>query len=238
VTFENEFTVQAPIDQVWTTLLDLERVAPCMPGAEVTERVGDDAYKVSVRVKVGPMAMTYRGEVQIVDRDDARRAATMQVKAKEARGQGTADARVRMSLAEEASGGTRATIETEVQMSGKVAAMGQSVIGDVSARLIQTFAGNLAEMLSENGGAPGAAAAEPATAAGLAGKQAEATRSPTRTSPPLSRRPPDPENALPASELVAAVIAGRLENPRTLLAVALVFAIVFLLIGFVIGRIA
>jgi hypothetical protein len=143
-----------------------------------------------------------------------------------------------MSLAEGESGGTRATIETDVQMSGKVAAMGQSVIGDVSARLIQTFAGNLAEMLSENGGAPGAAAAEPATAAGLAETQAEATPAPTRASPPVSRRPPDSENALPAGELVAAVIAGRLENPRTLLAVALVFAFVFLLIGFVIGRIA
>jgi carbon monoxide dehydrogenase subunit G len=238
VTFENEFTVQAPIDEVWATLLDLERVAPCMPGAEVTERVGDDAYKVSVRVKLGPMSMTYRGEVQIVDRDDASRAATMQVKAKEARGQGTADARVRMSLAEEESGGTRATIDTDVQMSGKVAAMGQSVIGDVSARLIQTFAGNLAEMLSENGGAAGASLAEPATAAALSDVPAEPTPTPTRASPPPSRRQPDAENALPAGELVAAVIVGRLQNPRTLLAVALVFAIVFLLIGFVIGRLA
>jgi carbon monoxide dehydrogenase subunit G len=237
LTFENEFTVQAPIDQVWATLLDLERVAPCMPGAEVTERVADDAYKVAVRVKVGPMSMTYRGEVQIVDRDDAGRAATMHVKAKEARGQGTADARVRMSLAEEESGGTRATIDTEVQMSGKVAAMGQSVIGDVSARLIETFAANLAGMLSDNGAAPGAGAREPVAADGLPGVPAEATAAPTRASQPV-RRQPAAETALPAGELVAAVIAGRLQNPRTLLVVILVFAIAFLLVGFVVGRLA
>ena len=103
--FENAFTVDAPVDEVWRTLLDVERVAPCMPGAEVTERIGDDAYKVSVKVKVGPMSMTYRGEVQIVDRDEQERRATMHVKAKEARGQGTADADVHMSLAEEAGKG-------------------------------------------------------------------------------------------------------------------------------------
>ena len=123
--FENAFTVEAPVDEVWRTLLDVERVAPCMPGAEVTERVGDDAYKVSVKVKVGPMSMTYRGEVQIVDRDQQERRATMHVKAKEARGQGTADAHVQMRLAEEPSG-THAAIVTEVQMSGRIAAMGQA----------------------------------------------------------------------------------------------------------------
>src|SRR5262249_29294492 len=149
--FENDFTVDAPVDEVWRTLLDVERVAPCMPGAEVTERIGEDAYTVSVKVKVGPMSMTYGGEVQIVHRDEQERRATMHVKAKEARGQGTADAHVHMSLAEQA-GGTHAAIETEVQLSGRIAGMGQSVIGDVSAKLIETFAANLAAMLSDGGG--------------------------------------------------------------------------------------
>ena len=77
------------------TMLDLERVAPCMPGAEVLEQTGDDAYKVGIKVKVGPISMTYRGEVEIVERDDPTPTATMRAKAKEARGQGTADAAVR-----------------------------------------------------------------------------------------------------------------------------------------------
>lgn len=229
--FENAFTVDAPVDEVWRTLLDVERVAPCMPGAEVTERIGDDAYKVSVKVKVGPMSMTYRGEVQIVDRDEQERRATMHVKAKEARGQGTADAHVQMSLAEEP-GGTLAAIETEVQMSGRVAAMGQSVIGDVSAKLIETFAANLAAMLSDGGVAPSEAPA----AAGPAGDSTTTATAPVvaSTGAPKPARPP--QSALPAGRIVAAVIAGRLANPRSLFTVTVVFAVIFLAVGFVLGR--
>ncbi len=225
MTFENAFTVNAPVDEVWRTLLDVERVAPCLPGAQVTERVGDDAYRVAVKVKVGPMSMTYRGEVEIVDRDERKRQATMHVKAKEARGQGTADAHARMSLSEE-QGGTRATIETEVQLSGKVAAMGQSVIADVSARLIETFAGNLAELLSGGEGEAGAPV-EVGTAAGAA----------PASPPPAAPRPSAPaESTLPVGKIAAGVIAGRLGNPRTLLAVTAAFAGLCLAIGFVIGR--
>src|SRR5215831_18339681 len=181
--FENAFTVDAPVDEVWRTLLDVERVAHCMPGAEVTERIDYDAYKVSVKVKVGPMSMTYRGEVQIVDRDEQERRATMQVKAKEVRGQGTADADVHMSLAEEA-GGTRAAIETEVQMSGRIAAMGQSVIGDVSARLIETFAANLAVMLSDG--------------VARAGDSTDTAAAPAAASSEAPRQAAPPPNVLPA----------------------------------------
>jgi uncharacterized protein len=230
--FENAFTVDAPVDEVWRTLLDVERVAPCMPGAEVTERIGDDAYKVSVKVKVGPMSMTYRGEVQIVDRDEQERRATMHVKAKEARGQGTADADVRMSLAEEA-GGTHAAIETEVQMSGRIAAMGQSVIGDVSAKLIETFAANLAAMLSDGGGASDIPAAASAGAAPASdSSDTTAVRVGAFAGAPGPAAPP--QSALPAGKIAAAVVAGRLANPRTL--VTVVFAVVFLAIGFLIGR--
>ena len=92
------------------------------------------------------MSMTYKGDVQIVERDDAAKTATLRAKAKESRGQGTADAHVHMALAEEGDG-THATLETDVALGGRVAAMGRGVIADVSARLVQTFAGNLAEML-------------------------------------------------------------------------------------------
>jgi carbon monoxide dehydrogenase subunit G len=235
--FENAFTVDAPVDEVWRTLLDVERVAPCMPGAEVTERIGDDAYKVSVKVKVGPMSMTYRGEVQIVDRDEQERRATMHVKAKEARGQGTADADVHMSLAEQA-GGTHAAIKTEVQMSGRIAAMGQSVIGDVSAKLIETFAANLAAMLSDGGGPSHIAAAASAGAApaGDPSVSSDTAAAPVDPSAGAPRPAAPPRSALPAGKIAAAVVAGRLANPRTLLTVTVVFGVVFLAIGFLIGR--
>src|ERR671933_1329260 len=150
--FENHFDVGAPIDEVWDAVLDVERVAPTVPGAQVLDRTGDDAYKVAIRVKVGPMSMTYRGEVEITERDEAAHRAVMKARAKESRGQGTADADVTMVLSGE-DGHTSATVTTEVALSGKVATMGQGVLQDVSGRLVQTFADNLAAML-EGGGQP------------------------------------------------------------------------------------
>ena len=135
----------------------MERVAPCMPGAEVLERIGEDTYKVGIKVKIGPIAMQYSGQVEIVERDPGRARAVMSAKAKETRGQGIANATVHMSLTGNGSS-TEGKIETDVQLSGKAAAMGQGVIQDVSATLVDTFAENLAEMLS------GSEAPEPTTA--------------------------------------------------------------------------
>src|SRR3954469_13161882 len=162
--FENRFDVEAPIQSVWDAVLDVERVAPTVPGAQVLEQTGENAYRVAIKIKVGPMSMTYRGEVEITERDEAGHRAVMRARAKESRGQGTADADVTMVLAG-ADGRTSATITTDVQLSGKVATMGQGVLQDVSGRLVRTFAENLAAMLE---GAE-AAAPEPApAAAGLA----------------------------------------------------------------------
>jgi len=82
--FENQFAVDAPIERVWAALLDVERVAPTVPGAQVLEQTGDDAYKVAVKVKLGPMTMNYKGDVEIVEKDDGSHQATMRAKAKEA----------------------------------------------------------------------------------------------------------------------------------------------------------
>src|SRR6478735_7986697 len=117
--FENTFTVKAPVQDVWDLLLDVERIAPCMPGAQVLEQTSEDAYKVAVKVRLGPMTMNYRGDVEILDKDAAARQATMRAKAKEARGQGTASADIRMALQERDGGGTSASITTSMQMSGK-----------------------------------------------------------------------------------------------------------------------
>jgi uncharacterized protein len=182
--FENAFDVQAPLEEVWGTLMDVERVAPCMPGAEVQERVGEDTFKVGIKVKVGPISMLYRGEVQIVERDDAEHKAMMRAKAREARGQGTADAHIRISLVEHPEG-THATIETELQLSGRAASMGRGVITDVSAKLVDKFAGNLAEMF-----APAAVGAGPEPEEGAGGPDGAPSAS---------------DAAAPADALVAAV---------------------------------
>lgn len=160
--FENSFEVQAPPEEVYDAMLDLERVAPCMPGAKVLEQTGDYAYKVSIKVKVGPMTMTYRGEVEVIEKDSASRSAVMAAKAKEARGQGIADAKVHMSLTGDGAT-THGKLDTDVQLSGKAAAMGQGVIQDVSATLVGTFADNLAAMLSEGRPEGAAATAAPPT---------------------------------------------------------------------------
>jgi carbon monoxide dehydrogenase subunit G len=165
--------VDAPIERVWAALLDVERVAPTVPGAQVLERIGDDAYKVAIKVKVGPMSMTYRGEVEITERDDAAHRAVMKARAKESRGQGMADADVTMVLSGD-DGRTAATVTTDVELSGKVATMGQGVLQDVSGRLVQTFANNLAAMLEAEGAAQATADAGAATGAGSAATEAPA----------------------------------------------------------------
>ena len=250
--FKNEFDVKAPVDEVYRTLLDVERVAPCVPGAQVIEQTGDDSYKVAIKVKLGPVNMQYRGDVEVVEKDDDAHAATMQVKAKETRGQGTANATSRLSLAEQ-NGGTHASIDTDVKLSGKAAAMGGRMIGDVSAKMVETFATNLRAML-EGGGEAGATeeiaavsdetpspageapeSGTPSTVEAAAGGGPDtSSASETPKPPPLREAPPPPaaESELNALDLAGSVIAGRLSEPRTLFAV---LGITFL-IGVLVGR--
>jgi carbon monoxide dehydrogenase subunit G len=148
--FDNEFSVSSPIETVWDTLMDVEEVAPCMPGAEVLEQTGDNSYKVSVKVRLGPVSMQYRGDVEIVDTDPGSHKAKLVAKATEARGQGTANAEIGMQLAER-NGSTHATLTTDLRLSGRAAAMGQGIVKDVAAKLTETFAENLAAKLE---GAP------------------------------------------------------------------------------------
>jgi carbon monoxide dehydrogenase subunit G len=223
--FENTFLVGAPVDEVWDLLLDVERIAPCMPGARVLEQTGDDAYKVAVKVKLGPMTMNYKGDVEILDKDTTARQATMRAKAKEARGQGTASADIRMALREQP-GGTEASITTSMQMSGKAAAMGQGVIRDVAASLTDTFAQNLAGMVEREGSAAGAAAAS--TAGATAGDAAAMGPPPTAGEPPPAA--PDADAAaLPAGTLLKGVVLGRLRDPRALAALAAIAVVALLL---------
>ena len=139
--FENHFDVDAPLERVWAAVLDVERVAPTVPGAQVLERTGADAYKVAIKVKVGPMSMTYRGEVEITERDDAAHRAVFQVKSREKAGGGAADADVTFTLA-----GDGGTVATAASLRGKVASMGEGMVETVLDALITDFTQRLASI--------------------------------------------------------------------------------------------
>jgi uncharacterized protein len=133
-----QFAVDAEIDEVWRTILDVESVAGCVPGARVVGRIGDDAYKVAMTIKLGPVSMEYRGEIQVLEADESARRAVMRGRAKEARGQGTAEATAELHLRQE--GGTvHGEVTADVKLSGRAAAMGQGVIGDVAEQMIGQF---------------------------------------------------------------------------------------------------
>ena len=206
--FENSFDVDAPVEQVWDALLDVERVAPTVPGAQVLERTGDDAYNVAIKVKVGPMSMTYRGEVEITERDASARRAVMKARAKESRGQGAADADVTMQLSA-SDGHTSATVTTDVKLSGKVATMGQGVLQDVSGRLVDTFAGNLKAMLAGGESSPTTEAQQPPSAQPTRAEEA-------RGAEPQPEAAREPADALDLGGLGGAVVRERLRDPRAL----------------------
>jgi carbon monoxide dehydrogenase subunit G len=145
--FEHEFTVPVPIEQAWAVLLDVERVAPCLPGATLDVFEGDE-FTGRMKVKVGPITVTYRGSARFEDVDKDSYSLTIQASGKEARGSGTASAtvRARMEPREEA---TLVTVETSFNVTGRPAQFGRGVMAEVGGRLIEKFAGNLADLLSE-----------------------------------------------------------------------------------------
>jgi carbon monoxide dehydrogenase subunit G len=142
----NAFTVPAGIDDAWRLMLDVRALAPCMPGASVDEVRGEEVHG-QVRVKLGPIALTYRGTVTFLEKDEEKHRVVLDARAKEARGGGTAGARITASM--EATGdGTEITVVTDLRVTGKPAQFGRGVMADVSERVIGQFAGNLAEQLA------------------------------------------------------------------------------------------
>ena len=155
---DHSFTVPVPPDQAWNVLLDVEKVAPCMPGAQVDTVAGDDVAG-RLKVKVGPVSLTYKGTATFKDRDTADRSVLVEASGKEMRGAGTASATVRAALSPEDSSdsGTLVTLHTTLNVTGRPAQFGRGVIAEVGSRLIDKFADNLAQQLT-NGGVAAAAA--------------------------------------------------------------------------------
>ena len=159
----NEITVPAPIDEAWDLMLDVERVAPCLPGASVEASEGDE-YKGSMKVKIGPIVSNFNGTLKIDEADEEAHRAVMSAKARDSRGKGSANATITSTL-EPADEGTRVTVETELRVTGPAASFGRGVMQDVSAMLMTQFADCLATKLGreapEETPAPEAAAAAP-----------------------------------------------------------------------------
>ncbi|MFG1941799.1 SRPBCC family protein [Nonomuraea sp. NPDC048826] len=145
--FEHEFTVPVPIEQAWAVLLDVERVAPCLPGAAL-DTVEGQQFTGRMKVKVGPITVTYRGSAAFEDVDKDAHTLTIQATGKEARGSGTAAATVKARLTP-ADGTTTVTVETSFNVTGRPAQFGRGVMAEVGGKLIDRFAQNLAELLAE-----------------------------------------------------------------------------------------
>lgn len=159
---QHEFTVPVPVERAWPVLLDVERVAPCMPGATL-ESVDGDEITGRLKVKVGPITVTYRGKARFANKDEAAHSVTIEGSGKESRGTGTASATVDAQL-HGAGDSTRVTVHTNLNVTGRPAQFGRNVMGEVSGKLIGRFAECLAEELAGGSGRqqPAEAAAAPA----------------------------------------------------------------------------
>jgi carbon monoxide dehydrogenase subunit G len=133
----NEFRVPLAVDGAWAVLTDIERIAPCMPGATLEGVEGDD-YKGTVKVKVGPMTAQYRGTVRFLERDEPGHRAVLRAEGRETRGQGNAAATITATVTPDGDGAAVAVV-TDLTISGKVAQFGRGVLGDVSTRLMGQF---------------------------------------------------------------------------------------------------
>jgi carbon monoxide dehydrogenase subunit G len=239
---DNTFTVTAPIDKVWATLMDFEQVAGCVPGAQVLNKLSEDAYQVGMKVKLGPVTMQYKGQLDVLERDPAGHRAVLHGQAKEARGQGTAEATAHVELIQDGAD-THGTIHADVNLSGRVAAMGQGVIGTVTDQMMEQFTRNLQTMLTEPepelaAEAGPELASEPAgigtpsdtvvTARAVSGLS-PASHFSTPASKPATEEAA--QSSLDAVALAKAVAVAQLREPRKALGLLAIVAVLAYLLG-------
>lgn len=136
---ENEFTVNTSMEEAWEAMIDLEKVTPCLPGAQLTEQVGDE-YRGTMTVKMGPVTAKYNGTVKVEDADESARRAVIRAEGKDARGQGTASATITSTLHDDGDGSVRVHVETDMQITGRVAQFGRGIHQDVAEKVMGRFA--------------------------------------------------------------------------------------------------
>jgi uncharacterized protein len=213
VELEHEFTVPVPIARAWEVLLDVEKIAPCMPGAEV-DSVDGDSFTGRVKVKVGPITVAYAGKASFLEKDATAHRAVVEAKGRETRGSGTAAATVTASMTDQGES-TRVTVVTDLAITGKPAQFGRGVMNDVGSKLIGQFADCVASTITESGSA--GSADHPASVAGAEVDDQAAGAPPSGTS--AAARP-----TAEAIDLVA--VAGGSVAKRVLPVVAIVVGIV------------
>lgn len=151
----NEFTVNRPIEEAWPIITDVEKIAPCMPGAELQEVAQDDergeVYRGVVKVKLGAISTQFKGEAHFVERDDAAYRAVIKGKGRDTGGRGNASADITAQAESLSPTSTKVNVTTDLQITGKVAQFGRGILGDVSAKLIDQFAENLNQMIDADG---------------------------------------------------------------------------------------
>jgi uncharacterized protein len=240
---EQSFEVAAPIEQVWDALIDIERVAPCLPGASVTGRNEDGSYAGALTIKIGPTTAAYAGKLDMEQIDEANRSAVMQAHGTDKRGQGGATATISSKLSA-VDGGTKVDVVTDYHITGRLARFGRGgMIEDISNRLLREFAsclqstlvGSRQEAEPEPAASEAPAGATPADGDGAAGngqptaqaaQQAPAQAPPQP--PPAAQQPSQPLDAVP---LVAGVVKDRAkENPMPIGAVIFGFLLAVLIL--------
>ena len=201
IELDNSFTVPVPPEQAWQVLLDVERIAPCMPGASVTSVEGDEITGV-VKVKLGPLSLSYKGTAKFTEKDPASHTIAIEASGKETRGAGTASATVHAGLKPaDAAGQTLVSIHTSLNVTGRPAQFGRSLLPEVSGKLIDQFAANLAALIDSSSAPAETAPAEAAPASDAAAAAGDAGTATAVTTPPAAATPTAATPAQPVARL-------------------------------------
>ncbi|HEY2958950.1 MAG TPA: SRPBCC family protein [Actinomycetota bacterium] len=205
---EQTVEVEAPLDRVWALVNDVPRVAPCMPGAELTKVVDERTYEGTVRVKLGPINLSYKGTVMLDQVDEAGHSAQLSANGRDVRGGGTAKAKVDTRLEAISDSRTRMSVVTDLHLTGRVASFGRGAVQDVSAKLFGEFAQCLRQTLEA---APSAAA--PAAPAATQPSPAGAAAEPAARPPTLEDTPAPTAGGVPAPAAGEAPVAAGEPRP-------------------------
>jgi len=217
---ENKFTIAAPIEDAWAALNNPETVAPCFPGAALTEYTGD-SFTGTVKVKLGPISLTYKGKGTYIDRDDANHKVVIDATGRDSRGNGTAKAKVTGTMVADGPDKTEVTMSTDMTITGRPAQFGRGVISDVADKIIGQFASCLADKLTDD---------QPeAPAVATTGSAPQAVSAPSATPATPVKTAPRPANmeAIDLLDTAGAPVIKRLVPVAGVLAVLLaIFVIV------------
>jgi len=210
----HEFTVPVPAADAWRILTDLERLAPCLPGAQLTEVEGE-IYRGQVKVKVGPIVAQFKGQASFVTRDDTAYTASLKAEGRDTGGKGNAAATITAKLEPTGATSAKCTVDTDLNITGKVAQFGRGALADVSDKLLLQFVDNLNALIASGSGAAASAPAQSAPAQSAPAQPAPAQSAPAQSAPapaPTVRKIEHTEDVAPLDLLDAAggTIAKRL----------------------------